>query len=102
MEKLQKYNVCGMIEATPTGKLLYIMLFELANECGVVTIPQKKICEALDISRTAVRRNLHRLCYEGYIGIHPRYREDDGSRAANKYTIEALYEDRRCVNCNVK
>ena len=86
MNKLTKYKICGMLETTITGKLLYLVLDELANENGEITIPQRKICEALRISRSAVRRNLHRLEKAGAISIIPTY-HSDGGRSANKYIL---------------
>ena len=87
MKKLSKYKICGDIDTTVTGKLLYLILDELADKNGEIIIPQRKISGALQISRGAVSRNLCRLRDGGYIGIHPRY-HSDGGRAANKYVVK--------------
>ena len=87
MNKLSKYKLCGSVNATVTGKLLYLLLSELANKNGEVIIPQRKICGALSISRSAVSRNLRKLRDAGYIETLPQYHSDDGGRAANKYKI---------------
>ncbi len=86
MKKLDKYRLCGEVDVTVTGKLLYLILGELANSSGEVIIPQRKISGALHISKGAVSRNLRRLRDGGYIDIFPQY-HSDGGRAANKYRI---------------
>ena len=86
MNNLSKYKICGEVNTTITGKLLYLILSELANHNGEIVIPQKKISDALRISKGTVSRNLRRLRYYGYIDIHPQY-HSDGGRAANKYKI---------------
>ena len=87
MNKLSKFKLCGEIAATMTGKLLYIVLCEIADRNGEIIIPQRKICDALRISKSAVSRNLRCLRDGGYIGIQPQY-HSDGGRAANKYRIK--------------
>lgn len=86
MKKLDKYKLCGEVDTTITGKLLYLILIELANRNGEVVIPQRKISNALHISKGTVSRNLRRLCDGGYIDTFPQY-HSDGGRAANKYRI---------------
>lgn len=88
MKKLAKFKSCGEINAAISGKLLYLILTELANKNGEVIIPQRKISGALHISKSTVSRNLRRLQSSGYIDIYPQYRSDDGSRAANKYIVK--------------
>ena len=87
MKKLLKYKICGEVDATATGKLLYLILNELANRNSEITISQRKISDALHISKGAVSRNLRRLRDGGYIDIHPQY-HNDGGRAANKYIVK--------------
>ncbi|MEM5770421.1 MAG: MarR family transcriptional regulator [Clostridiales bacterium] len=86
MRKLSKYKVCGEVDSTVTGKLLYLILEELADKNGEIIIPQKKISAALHISKGAVSRNLRRLREGGYIDVVAQY-HSDGGRAANKYRI---------------
>jgi Mn-dependent DtxR family transcriptional regulator len=88
MKKLAKFKLCGMMNTTISGKLLYLVLDELANEDGEVVIPQKKISDALHISKRTVSRNLLRLRDGGYISIQAQYRSDDGGRSANKYSVK--------------
>jgi len=87
MNKLNKYKLCGEIDSTVIGKLMYLILNELANRNGEIIIPQRKICDALRISKGTISRNLRRLRDGGYIDIQPQY-HSDGGRAANKYRIK--------------
>jgi DNA-binding transcriptional MocR family regulator len=87
MKRLAKYKICGAVDAPVTAKLLYLILDELANEDGEVIIPQRKIADALRISKGAVSRNLRRLRDGGYITAHPTY-HCDGGRAANQYHVK--------------
>jgi len=87
VNKLTKFRTCGEVKTTITGKLLYLILCELADPNGEVIIPQRRISDALRISKAAVSRNLHRLRDGGYIKIFTRYHAEGGGRAANKYRI---------------
>ena len=87
MRKLSKYKICGHVDSTVTGKLLYLILDELADKNGEIIIPQRKISAALHISKGTVSLNLRRLREGGYIEILPQYHRD-GGRAANKYRIK--------------
>lgn len=86
MNKLLKFRLCGHVQSTISGKLLYLILSELTEENSDIIISQRKISEALHISRSTVRRSLRRLQEDGYIDIFPQY-HSDGGRAANKYQI---------------
>lgn len=88
MKKLSRYKLCGELDTTITGKLLYLILDELANRNGEIVIPQRKISAALHISKGTVSRTLRRLQDGGYIDIQAQYRSDDGGRAANKYIVK--------------
>ena len=88
MNRLSKYKVCGLINTTATGKLLYLILDDLANKNGEVIIPQRKISDALHISKGTVSRNLRRLRDSGCIDIQAQYRSEDNGRGANKYIIK--------------
>jgi len=88
MNRLSKYKICREINAPSTGKLLYLVLDELANKNGEVIIPQRRISDALHITKSTVSHSLRRLRDGGYIDIQPQYRSDDGGRAANKYIIK--------------
>ena len=86
VKKLSKFKLCGGVDTTATGKLLYLLLIELANRNGEIVIPQRRISNALHISKGTVSRNLRRLQDGGYIEVYPHY-HSDGGRAANKYYV---------------
>ena len=88
MKKLSKFKPCGDINATITGKLLYLILGEISNKNSEIIIPQRKLSDALHISKCTVSRNLRRLHEGGYIDIQAQYRSDDGGRSANKYIVK--------------
>ena len=85
-DRMTKYRFCGNIETTVSGKLMYLILSDTSNRNGEVIIPQKKISEALGISKGTVSRNLRLLRDSGYIDVLPQY-HSDGGRAANKYYV---------------
>jgi len=86
MKKLSKYKICGEINTTITGKLLYLVLDDLANRDGEVTIAQRKISGALGISQSTVSNNLCRLRDNGFISIRSQF-NSDGGRSVNKYIV---------------
>ncbi|MDR1558992.1 MAG: helix-turn-helix domain-containing protein [Clostridiales bacterium] len=87
MNNLSEFESCGRVNATVTGKLLYLILDGLTNQDGEVIISLKKISDTLDISKSAIRRNLRWLEHAGAIYIVPTYHRD-GGRAANKYIVK--------------
>jgi len=86
MNNLTKFKICGEVDTTITGKFLYLILHELADPNGEIVIPQKRISDALRISKATVSRNLRRLHDGGYIKIFSRF-GTEGGRMANKYRI---------------
>jgi DNA-binding MarR family transcriptional regulator len=87
MQNLSKYRLAGTMDATPSGKLLFMILMDLIDMDNAVKIPQRRIAETLGLSKGTVSRNLHKLQDAGYIGIGSQY-HSDGGRAANKYYIK--------------
>jgi predicted transcriptional regulator len=87
MNKLDRFKLCGEVDVGVTGKLLYLIMNELADRNGEIVIPQRKISETLHISKSAVSRNLRKLRDGGYIGIRETY-HSDGGRAANNYIVK--------------
>jgi DNA-binding MarR family transcriptional regulator len=81
-----KYKMAGSLKVTITGKYIYTLLCDYAGTEGRVQISIGKISKLLNISRTAVSRNLHRLEDRGYILIHTKS-DEDGTRKANVYEI---------------
>jgi len=88
MNRLNKYKVCGSINVSITGKLLYLILDDLSDGNGEIVIPLRKISTALRIAKSTVSRNLHKLRVAGHIEIVPQYRTDDGGQFSNKYIIK--------------
>jgi DNA-binding IscR family transcriptional regulator len=81
-----KYKMAGSLDATITGKYIYTLLCDLVGASGKIQISIGKISRMLNISRSAVRRNLHKLDESGYIMIHSK-KDDYGKRKANVYEI---------------
>ena len=86
MNKYTKFQLVGELEATITGKLLYLILLDITDEKNRIVIPQRRISEALGISKGTVSRNLRKLYFRGYIDIIPKF-HDDGGRAPNEYAL---------------
>jgi DNA-binding MarR family transcriptional regulator len=86
MNKYMKFKIIGELEATISGKLLFLLLLDIIDEENKITIPQRKISEALGISRKTVSKNLRKLGKQGYIGIIPTFNEC-GGRMPNEYTV---------------
>ena len=86
MSNLANYKLCSGAPLTPAAKLLYVYLSDITERRNSVTISVKKLASGIGISRSAVRRSLHRLERLGMIGIMPRYTAD-GGRLSNKYTL---------------
>ena len=85
MNKLENYRPCAA--ATPvTAKLLLLMLRDITDEHDQIIIPQRRIAEAIGMTRKTVSRNLHRLERAGAIAIEPLYSEY-GGRLPNNYRL---------------
>jgi DNA-binding MarR family transcriptional regulator len=87
MNKLAKYKVCGEVNTSISGKLLFLLLMDITDENNTVIIPQRRISESLRITKSTVSRNLHRLRDAGYVEIVTRY-NDYGGRAPNMYILK--------------
>jgi DNA-binding Lrp family transcriptional regulator len=86
MNKLENYRPCAA--ATPvTAKLLLLMLRDITDDRDQIVIPQRRIAEAIGMTRKTVSRNLRRLERAGAISIEPLYSEY-GGRLPNKYRLE--------------
>ncbi len=83
---IEKYRVSGNLKATVSGKLMYMLLNELADANGKVEISHRKLGRILGIHRTTVSKHLRRLEANGDIYIHSRY-DQDGGRRANAYLV---------------
>jgi DNA-binding MarR family transcriptional regulator len=87
MNGFNKYRQCGELETTISGKLLYLMLSDIVDGEDKIIIPQKRIGEALGITRNTVSRNMHRLERIGKVRIVPTFNEY-GGRMPNQYYVE--------------
>jgi DNA-binding MarR family transcriptional regulator len=87
MNNMAKYQHLRTLDATVSGRLLYLILMEITDTNGAVIIPQRRISDAIGLAKGTVSRNLRRLCDDGYISIVPQY-HSDGGRAANQYKIK--------------
>jgi DNA-binding Lrp family transcriptional regulator len=87
MNNLTKHRLAGELETTVSGKLLYLILLDITNAYNAVTVPQRRISEALGLSKGTVSRNLRKLRDGGYISVIATY-HSDGGRAANKYIVK--------------
>ena len=86
MNKYSKYKTIGELETTISGKLLFLLLSDIIDENNKIVIPQKKVSEALGISRSTVSKNLRKLSRRGYIDIIPTFNEC-GGQMPNKYIV---------------
>ena len=85
MNKMENYRPCAAAKPA-TAKLLLLILREITDDRDTITIPQRRIAEAIGMSKSAVGRNLRRLERAGLIGIQATYNECNG-RMPNKYTL---------------
>jgi DNA-binding MarR family transcriptional regulator len=84
---MAKYRLCGQLDTTVSGKLLYLILLDISDTENAAVIPQRRISEAIGLSKGTVSRNLRKLRDGGYINVIAQY-HSDGGRAANKYVIK--------------
>jgi DNA-binding MarR family transcriptional regulator len=87
MNNMAKYQHLRTLDTTVSGRLLYLILIDITYTNGAVVIPQRRISDAIGLSKGTVSRNLRRLRDDGYISVVPQH-HDDGGRAANKYIIK--------------
>lgn len=85
MNKLEKYNPCGAV-APATAKLLLLMLRDITDDRDAIIVPQRRIAEAIGMSKGTVSRNLRRLERAGIIEIRAIY-NIYGGRMPNKYIL---------------
>jgi DNA-binding MarR family transcriptional regulator len=87
MSNFNKYRMCGELNTTISGKMLYLMLTDIVDGENKIIIPLKCISEALGITRGTVSRNMHRLERIGKVRIVPTFNEY-GGQMPNKYYVE--------------
>jgi DNA-binding Lrp family transcriptional regulator len=86
MNNMTKYRMAGGIEAGVSCKLLYLVLLDLIDDKNRAVIPQRRLSEALGMSKRTVSKNLCRLHDGGHILIEPQYNEY-GGRMPNRYYV---------------
>jgi len=86
MNNFTRYRMAGGLEANASAKLLYLVLLDVIDDKNQVVIPQRRISEALGLSRKTVSKNLRRLRDGGYIDIEEQFGEY-GGRMPNKYRV---------------
>jgi DNA-binding GntR family transcriptional regulator len=87
MSDLTRYKLLAKHRTSAAAKLLYCYLLDLSgNYHRNTAVSVRTISRDVGISRSTVRRNLHRLGQLGVLGISPRY-TDDGGRLSNEYTL---------------
>jgi len=86
MNKYTKFKLVGELETTISGKLLYLVLLDVIDENNKIIIPQRRISEALGISKSTVSSNFRRLSRRGYIDVIPQFNEY-GGQMPNKYVV---------------
>jgi len=91
MNKLENYRPCAGVRPI-TAKLLLLMLRDITDDRDTIIIPQRRLAEAIGMSRNAVGRNLRRLERAGAITIEPLYNEY-GGRLPNKYVLKRRTRD---------
>ena len=87
MNKLENYRPCAGVRPI-TAKLLLLMLRDITDDRDEIIVPQRRIAEAIGMSRSAVGRNLRRLERAGAIEIHARYSDECNGRLPNKYRLK--------------
>jgi Mn-dependent DtxR family transcriptional regulator len=87
MQNLSNFKYLRTLDTSVSGRLLYLVLSEISGADNTVTVSQRRVSEALGVSKQTVSRNLRRLKEDGYIDIYSQYHAD-GGRAANKFVIK--------------
>lgn len=85
-KQIDKFKASGKMETTISGKLLYMLLDEMADGDGAVIISHRRVAKILGIHKATVSKNLRRLESNGEIMIRDR-RTKDGGRLANEYIV---------------
>ena len=87
MNQMYKYTMCGKIKAPISARLIYLVMLDMADDNGSVVIPQRKICNILNLAKSTVSRNLRKMQKHGYMEIKARYNEY-GGQSPNEYIVK--------------
>ena len=86
MSDLTRYKLCAGLPVPPAAKLIYFYLLDRSNGRSIA-ISTKQLGKNIGLSRSAARKNLHRLKHLDMIDIAPRF-SDDGGRLSNQYKLK--------------
>jgi predicted transcriptional regulator len=86
MNDLTRYKLCAGLPVPASAKLIYFYLLDKSNGHSIA-ISTKHIGKNIGLSRSATRKNLHRLKRLDMIDIAPRF-SDDGGRLSNQYKLK--------------
>jgi response regulator of citrate/malate metabolism len=86
MNDLARYKLTAGLPVPAGAKLIYCYLLDVSDGRGIA-ISVKKLGKCVGLSRSATRRNLHRLKRLDMLDILPRY-SDDGGRLSNQYKLK--------------
>lgn len=86
MNDLTRYKLCARLPVPAAAKLIYFYLLDKTNGHSIA-ISTKQIGKNIGLSRSATRKNLHRLKRLDMIDIAPRF-SDDGGRLSNQYKLK--------------
>jgi predicted ArsR family transcriptional regulator len=86
MNDLTRYKLTAVLPVPAGAKLIYCYLLDVSDGRGIA-ISVRKLGKNVGLSRSAARKNLHRLERLDMLDIAPRYSED-GGRLSNQYKLE--------------
>ncbi len=86
MNDLTRYKLCAGLPVPAGAKLIYCYLLDVSDRRGIA-ISVRKLGKSVGLSRSATRKNLHRLECLNMLDISPRY-SDDGGRLSNQYKLK--------------
>lgn len=86
MNDLTRYKLIARLPIPAGAKLIYCYLLDVSDGRGI-TISVRKLGKSVGLSRSATRRNLHRLKHLDMLDISPRY-SNDGGRLSNQYKLK--------------
>jgi predicted ArsR family transcriptional regulator len=86
MNDLTRYRFIAGLPVPAGAKLIYCYLLDVSDGRGIA-ISVRKLGKCVGLSRSAIRRNLHRLERLEMLDIAPRY-SDDGGRLSNQYKLK--------------
>lgn len=88
MNDLTSYKLFANHHMPAAAKLIYCYLLDMSGgRHRSVAVSVRSLASDVGISRSATRRNLHKLKHLDMIGITPRFTED-GGRLSNQIMLK--------------